>query len=435
MFAAPTTSAKRDPYEVLGVNKGSSSSEIKKAYYGLAKKYHPDTNKDKDAREKFVQIQEAYEILSDDEKRKQYDQFGHGFEGAGAPGGGGGFYGGGFPGGFDPNDIFSQFFGGGFGGGGGTGASRDPFGRTSAGDSIQAPLTLTFMEAVKGATKFVNVDRVTNCFTCHGSGLKAGKKKSSCTVCKGSGVQTIMMGGGFGMQTTCQACGGEGSSIPPNCGCASCNSMGKVKERKTVKVTVPPGVDQGSRLRVSGEGDAPIKGNGPNGDLFVTLNIEASKIFRRQDSDIFVEAKIPFHKALLGGRIRIPTVDGDVELKVPSGSQPGDNISLRGRGIQRLRGISRGDQVVTLKVELPRSLRGKQKEIIEQYAGLVDEEYRPKKETTKATTPDTPPPSPEDEDENSKSDKGFFKNAFGKIKDRICHEDEGNSDENKKEKK
>ncbi|KAG1356220.1 hypothetical protein G6F62_002138 [Rhizopus arrhizus] len=420
---APATSAKKDPYEVLGVKKNASTSEIKKAYYGLAKKYHPDTNKDKDAREKFVQIQEAYEILSDDEKRKQYDQFGHGFEG-GAPGGGG-FHGSGFPGGFDPNDIFSQFFGGGFGGGG---PSRDPFGRASAGDNIQTPLTLTFMEAVKGATKFVDVDRVTNCTTCRGSGLKPGKSKDTCKVCHGSGVQTIMMGGGFGMQTTCQSCSGEGFSVPPGCGCSTCNSMGKVRERKTVQVTVPPGVDQSSRIRVAGEGDAPLKGIGPNGDLFVTLNIQPSKIFRRQDTDIFVDAKIPFYKAILGGRIRIPTVDGDVELKVPAGSQPGDNIALRGRGIQRLRSTTRGDQIVTLDVKFPRSLKGRQKEIIEEYASLVDEEYRPKEEPIKASTPDTPPPSPkmspESDEESKKNDKGFFKNAFGKFKDKICPEDE-----------
>ncbi|CAO3627950.1 unnamed protein product [Mucor fragilis] len=429
---APTSAPKKDPYEVLGVKKSSTASEIKKAYYGLAKKYHPDTNKDKDAREKFVQIQEAYEILSDEQKRQQYDQFGHGFEG-GAPGGGnpyGGFGGGGgFPGGFDPNDIFSQFFGGGFGGRAG-GGGADPFhNRPSPGDDLQVPLTLTFMEAVKGATKFVQVNKVTNCDTCHGSGLGEGKKKETCQVCHGSGVQTIMMGG-FHMQTACQSCGGAGSSIPAGCGCPSCNSMGKVRERKTVKVTVPPGVDQNSRIRVTGEGDAPLKGDGPNGNLFVTLNIQASKIFRRQDSDIFVDAKIPFYKAMLGGRIRIPTVDGDVDVKVPSGAQPGDNIALRGRGIQRLRSNARGDQIVTLKVEFPRSLKGKQKEIIQEYAALVDEEYRPKEEPPIQVAPDTPPPSPSsenvpgDEDSGDKKEGGFFKNAFGKIKGKICHDED-----------
>lgn len=251
----------------------------------MAKKYHPDTNKDKDAREKFVQIQEAYEILSDDQKRQQYDQFGHGFDGGmGGGGGPGGFHGGGgFPGGFDPNDIFSQFFGGGFGGrgpaAGAAGGGGDPF-RQSPGEDLQVPLTLSFMEAVKGTTKFVNINRVTNCDTCHGSGLGVGKKKETCSVCHGSGVQTIMMGG-FHMQAACQSCGGAGSSIPPGCGCSSCNSMGKVRENKTVKVNVPAGVDQNQRIRVTGEGDVPLKGNGPNGDLFVTLNV-GSSVERRQ---------------------------------------------------------------------------------------------------------------------------------------------------------
>ncbi|CAO3656656.1 unnamed protein product [Mucor fragilis] len=374
-----------DPYKVLGVSKSSSQSDIKKAYYKLAKQYHPDTNKDKDAREKFVHIQEAYEILSDEQKRSQYDQYGHGFEGAGMGGSGGpgGFYGGGaagsasggFPGGFDPNDIFSQFFGGGFSGGFGSGAAggADPF-RTMSGEDIQVPLTIDFMDAVKGAKKYVTVNPVTTCNTCHGSGIKSGKKKTQCGVCHGSGVQTVQMSG-FNMQTACQACGGAGSSIPHDAKCSTCDSVGKVRERKQVEVTIPAGVDNNSRIRVPGAGDAPIKGKGPNGDLFVSLNIQPSKVFRRQDADIFYDAKIPFHKALLGGRIRIPTIDGEVDLKIPSGSQPEDNIALRGRGIQRLRGSSRGDQIVQLKVELPRNLRGKQKEIIEKYASLVDKEY------------------------------------------------------------
>ncbi|KAI8384277.1 uncharacterized protein BYT42DRAFT_493002 [Radiomyces spectabilis] len=451
-MTGPQFAAKRDPYEVLGVKKDASSSEIKKAYYGLAKKYHPDTNKDKDAREKFVQIQEAYEILSDDQKRQQYDQFGHGFDGAAGAGGPGGFHqGGGFPGGFDPNDIFSQFFGGGFGGGGGGAGGfggADPF-RNVAGDDIQVPLTLTFMEAVKGTTKYVTVNKVTGCNTCHGSGLKAGKQKQQCRVCHGTGVQAIAMGG-FHMQTTCQACGGAGSSIPPGAGCTSCNSVGKVRERKSVQVNVPPGVDHTSRICVSGEGDAPIKGHGPNGDLFVSLNILPSKIFRRQDADIFVDAKIPFYKAILGGKVRIPTVDGDVELKIPMGSQPGDNVALRGRGVQRLRSTMRGDQIVTIKVELPRNIKGEQRAIIEKYASLVDPEYR-------VDDPPTPPPSPppseppssgasaskgddpvskkKDHDVKSSSDeksgkshdkesKGFFK----KLKEKLCHEDDKKDD-------
>ncbi|CAO3614234.1 unnamed protein product [Cunninghamella blakesleeana] len=447
---------KKDPYEVLGVNKSASQSDIKKAYYALAKKYHPDTNKEKDSREKFVQIQEAYEILSDEQKRQQYDQFGHGFEGG--PGGPGGYQSGGaYPGGFDPNDIFSQFFGGGFGGaaggfggaaGGFGGGGADPF-RNVAGDDLQTPLTLTFMEAVKGTTKFVQVHRVTNCDTCHGSGLKTGMKKENCRVCQGTGVQTISMGG-FHMQTTCQSCGGAGSSIPSGAACSPCGGVGKVRERKSVQVHVPPGVDQSARIRVSGEGDAPIKGTGPNGDLFVNINVLPSKVFRRRDYDILLDAKIPFHKAILGGKIRIPTIDGDVELRIPSGSQPGDNIAMRGRGVQKLRSTVHGDQIVSLKIELPRNLRGEARDIIEKYASLVDEEYR---KPTSNDNPSTPPPSSpsspssnpstdspstnNDKDDNDKSDdnkkSGFFKNAFGKIKDKMCQDDE--EDEKKKKNK
>ncbi|RCH94139.1 hypothetical protein CU098_004792 [Rhizopus stolonifer] len=395
---SPVQQQKLDPYKTLGVPKTASQNDIKKAYYKLAKQYHPDTNKDKDAREKFVQIQEAYEILSDEQKRKQYDQFGHGFEGGAAgPGSSGGFYNSsssssGFPGGFDPNDIFSQFFGGGFSGssagfgsggfsaagfgdaGFGSAAGGGPF-RTMSGEDIQIPLTIEFMEAVKGAKRTVTVNSVTNCPTCHGSGLKSGKSKTQCQVCHGTGMQAVQMGG-FHMQATCQACGGAGSSIPLGSQCGTCNSAGKVRSRKQVEVTIPAGVDNNSRICVPGAGDAPLKGQGPHGDLFVSLNIKPSKVFRRQDADIFYDAKIPFYKAMLGGKVRVPTIDGDVEVKVPSGSQAEDSIALRGRGIQRLRGSSRGDQIVQLKIEFPRSLHGKQRELIEKYAALVDDEYK-----------------------------------------------------------
>ncbi|KAI8072806.1 hypothetical protein BC940DRAFT_364598 [Gongronella butleri] len=463
--ASGPAQAKRDPYEVLGVKKAASSGDIKKAYYALAKQYHPDTNKDKDAREKFMQIQEAYEILSDDEKRQQYDQFGHAFEGGAGPGGYGGAGGQGFPGGFDPNDIFSQFFGGGFSGaagfGGGAGGPRgDPF-QSMQGDDIQAPVTLTFMEAVKGTTKLVDVMRVTNCNTCSGTGLKSGKSKETCRVCHGSGVQTIAMGG-FHMQTTCQACGGAGSSIPAGAGCAPCGGVGKVRERTSVNVKIPPGVDAQSRIRVPGEGDAPVKGTGPNGDLFVSLNILPSKVFRRRNYDILLDTKIPFYKAILGGKIRIPTVDGDVELRIPSGSQPGDNIAMRGRGIQRLHSSMHGDQIVTLQVELPRNVKGEARDLIEQYASLVDDDYRAAAAPAQNTTP--PPPSgptsdndtpnatqgsandassssattnaseePKDASKNDHADDGksdgFFKSAFGKLKGKVCKDDEKKKDE------
>ncbi|ORX49807.1 hypothetical protein DM01DRAFT_1290976, partial [Hesseltinella vesiculosa] len=337
---------RRDPYECLGVPKSASQSEIKKAYYAasslssaLAKKYHPDTNKDKDARLRFTQVQEAYELLSDEKKRAEFDQFGFGFQGTG--GSQGGFYsytstdGHGFPGGFDPNDIFGQFFsGGGYSGGtnytdAGAHAGGDPF-RNLSGESIQAPLTISFMEACKGTKKSVSVQRVINCSTCSGSGMKQGIKRDLCKTCHGSGVQTVQMGG-FHMQTTCSTCAGQGQSIPPGGQCDTCNGLGK---------------------------------------------IQPSKIFKRQDTDVFLDTKIPFYKALLGGKVRIPTIDGDVELKVPKGSQADDKIALRGRGIQRLQSSGRGDQIVTLKIDLPRTMSNEQRSLIETFASLVDRDYQ-----------------------------------------------------------
>ncbi|KAI8581465.1 hypothetical protein K450DRAFT_231441 [Umbelopsis ramanniana AG] len=425
---------KKDPYEVLGISKTASQGDIKKAYYQLAKKYHPDTNKDKDAREKFVEIQGAYEILSDESKKAQYDQYGHSFTDGPGPGGFGGGAGGpgGFPGGFDPNDIFSQFFGGGFGGRASTGpggVGGDPF-RTVAGEDIQTPLTISFMDAAKGATKHVTVDKIVDCPPCKGSGVKAGSSKETCKTCGGSGVQTIMVGG-FHMQTTCGTCGGAGSAIPPGAGCTSCNGIGRVREQKTIQVNIPPGVDNNSRIRVAGEGDAPMKGSGPRGDLFVSLNILPSKIFRRQEADVFVNAKIPFYKAILGGTIRVPTIDGDVELKVPAGSQPEDNISLRSRGIRRLRSTTRGDQIVTLKIELPRSLPEKQKEIIERYAAIVDSDYAPKS-ASDVSSEDHSSSATDDESKGSTDKDGFFKNAFGKFKGKLSSDEEEDQKPNKK---
>ncbi|KAH8550104.1 hypothetical protein BGW37DRAFT_513924 [Umbelopsis sp. PMI_123] len=381
---APSNATKKDPYEVLGISKSASQGDIKKAYYQLAKKYHPDTNKDKDAREKFVEIQGAYEILSDEQKKAQYDQYGHSF--ADGPGGFGGGAGGpgGFPGGFDPNDIFSQFFGGGFGGrasAGPSGVGGDPF-RNVAGEDIQTPLTISFMDAAKGATKYVTVDKIVDCPPCKGSGVKAGSSKETCKTCGGSGVQTILVGG-FHMQTTCSTCGGSGSSIPPGAGCTSCNGIGRI---------LP------------------------------------SKIFRRQDADVFVNAKIPFYKAILGGTVRVPTIDGDVELKVPAGSQPDDNISLRNRGIRRLRSTTRGDQIVTLKIELPRSLPEKQKEIIGRYAAMVDSHYA----KPSASTDDHSSSAKDEESKSSGGKDGFFKNAFGKFKDKLSSDEDQDEKPSKK---
>ncbi|CAO3596770.1 unnamed protein product [Absidia cylindrospora] len=377
-----------DPYSILGVPKSANQGDIKKAYYTLAKKYHPDTNKDKFAHGKFAQVQEAYEILSDKQKRAHYDQFGNGFGDRKAGFGTDGFYGrtGGkqeFTGGFDPNDIF--FGGGGAGqrfhhapgasmGGMGSMGGRKGF-RSMTGENLQTPLTITFMEAVKGAKKDVCIHQVTNCSSCEGSGIKSGTSLHTCKVCHGSGMQTMKVGD-MNMPSSCAACGGAGKSIPSGGECGTCDGIGKVRERKFIQIDIPPGVDNKARIRVAGQGDAPLKGDGPHGDLFVSLNIEPSKIFRRQDKDIFLDAAIPFYKAILGGKVKVPTVDGMVELKIPEGTQVDDKISLKGRGIQQLRGAAPGDQIVTLKVELPRPLDDDyQYSIMRKYAELVDPDY------------------------------------------------------------
>jgi len=305
-----------------------------------------------------------------------------------------------------------------------------------AGEDIQTPLTISFMDAAKGATKYVTVDKIVDCPQCKGSGVKPGRSRESCKTCGGSGVQTILMGG-FHMQTTCGTCGGSGSAIPPGAGCNSCNGIGKVREQKTIQVNIPPGVDNNSRIRVAGEGDAPMKGTGPPGDLFVSLNILPSKIFRRQDADVFVNATIPFHKAILGGTVRVPTIDGDVDLKIPAGSQPEDNISLRNRGIRRLRSTTRGDQIVTLKIDLPRTLQGKQNDLMRQYAAMVDSDYARPTSSGKSKNPakneakneaknDSTNDSTDSDSKGCAGKNGFFKNAFGKIKDKLSSDDENN---------
>ncbi|RUS17922.1 hypothetical protein BC937DRAFT_89348 [Endogone sp. FLAS-F59071] len=431
---------KKDPYEVLSVPKNASQSDIKKAYYALAKKYHPDTNKESDAREKFVQIQEAYQILSDDQKRARYDKFGHSTFDGDSPhrNAGGGFPGGG---GFDPNEIFSSFFGAGFGPRAGGAGGAGGMGAGGIGEDIQKPITLTFMEAAKGTTKNITVNSIVNCQPCGGTGLKMGKQKERCPVCRGSGSQNIIMGG-FNLSTTCQACGGIGAAIPPDAGCPTCDGAGRVEKSKTLQINVPPGLDNNARIRLAEEGDAPLIGKGRNGDLFVLLNILPSKTFRRQDSDVFIDATVPFHLAMLGGHIRVPTIDGDVELKVPEGAQPGDNIILRNRGIQKHRGQGKGDQIVTLKVGLPRTLTDEQRRILLKYAELVDPNYRSSSSAPNpADNPSSHNPSSSSPDANttdnthsakSEDKGGFFENAFGKLKDRINHARHNDEEEDKK---
>ncbi|ORX99267.1 hypothetical protein K493DRAFT_329159 [Basidiobolus meristosporus CBS 931.73] len=359
---ASTQEKKEDAYELLGVARNASQSDIKKSYYKLAKKYHPDTNKDKAAQEKFVKIQEAYEILSDEQKRAAYDQFGHaGFDGN-APPGAGGFPGGDFHG-FNADDIFSQMFGGGFG------RRSNPASQFTVGDDIQVNLAIDFLEAVKGTTKRITVSPVSVCEPCHGEGLKSGKKKETCKVCGGTGQTSYSIGIGM-IASTCNSCAGTGKYIPHSSQCPTCNGVGRVKKPKTVSVNIPAGVDEGVKIRLSNEGDMPVVGKGTAGDLYVRLRVRPSNIFRREGANVFVDAKVPLHTAILGGSIHVPTLDGEVELKIPVGTQPEDVSVLRNRGIKQLNRNAHGDQYVKLKVEIPRNITPRQRELIEEFAGL-----------------------------------------------------------------
>lgn len=378
--ASTPLSAPRDPYQALGVKKDATAAEIKKTYFSLARKFHPDTNPDKNAREKFQEIQEAYEILKDDKKRAAYDQYGSasqqpGFDpdafgqnpfGSGFPG---------FGGGFNPffnasegsqANLFEQLFGGGFAGGSRTRSQN------AKGSDLEASIGISFMEACKGTKKTIEVTPVVDCSPCTGTGLKPGIKRTQCTACNGTGTRTFVVDSGFRMASTCQVCRGVGSVVPQGGNCASCDGLGKVRQQKSVVVNVPAGVEDGMGIRVSGAGDAPISGRGQPGDLIVRVRVLASKLFRRQGINIYHDARIPLHTALLGGRLRVPTLDGEVDVRVPAGTQQGEEMILKGHGLNRVMGHEKGDLFVTFSVQLPRSLTARQREILQQYADDVE---------------------------------------------------------------
>ena len=367
-------SAKRDYYEVLGVGRNATPEEIKKAYKKLAKKYHPDLNPDsKTAEEKFKEVSEAYSVLSDDNQRARYDQFGHeGLNGQGM-GGFGGF--GGFGGqGFDMGDIFSSFFGGGFGG-----QTRDPSAPQRGGD-LRLDLTVTFEEAAKGVEKEVSVTRMEACPDCKGSGAKPGTGRETCSQCNGSGRVRLNQTTPFGQfQTvkTCSACGGSGSIIKEPC--PKCGGSGRVRKHHKIKVNVPAGVDNGSRLRMQGEGEGGVNG-GSNGDLFIYVTVKPHKFFKREGDNVFLEQQISFAEAALGADIEVPTLDGPVKLTIPEGTQTGTTFRLRGRGFPKLRGYGRGDQHVRVKLFTPQRLSDEQKELLRKfdstYAEPVEEDKK-----------------------------------------------------------
>lgn len=340
---------KRDYYEILQVSQNASDDEIKKAYKRLAMKYHPDRNPDDEESEaRFKEIKEAYEVLSDPQKRQAYDQMGH--EGVA---GQGGFGGQGFGGGFDFGDIFEDMFGDMFGGG------RQ---RSRAGSDLQYELNLTLEEAIQGKTVDIQIPTFENCEDCQGSGAKKGTKPETCSKCQGQG-QLYIQQGFLAVQQTCPNCRGMGQIIKDPCG--TCRGEGRRRVEETVAVKIPPGVDTGNRIRISGKGEAGANG-GPAGDLYVLVNVKPHKIFERERNDLKCEIPISFTVAALGGEIEVPTLDGKAKLTIPSETQTGKQLRLRGYGVKSVNTHKPGDLICRVLVETPVNLTDKQKELLQQ---------------------------------------------------------------------
>ena len=361
--------AKRDYYEVLGVDKNATDDEIKKAFRKLARKYHPDVNKDdKNAAEKFKEIGEAYEVLRDPDKRARYDQFGHAGFGQG---------------GFDAGDFdFGNFsgFGGGifddifdmFGGGFGQTRRRGPV----RGADLRYDMEITLEEAAFGVEKDIEIFRMEECYKCHGTGAKSGTKSKTCPTCQGSGQVRKVQNLGpmqFTNVTTCGNCGGSGKIIEQPC--EKCHGSGQSKVSRKINVKIPAGVDTGSRLRMSGEGEAGELG-GPPGDLYIIIRVKPHKLFIRQGDDLIYEAPISFVQATLGDEIEIPTLEEKVKLKIPEGTQPGTRFRLKSKGIQHLKGYGKGDLHVRVKVVIPKNLNDKQRELLSKFAELSGENIK-----------------------------------------------------------
>jgi molecular chaperone DnaJ len=357
-----------DLYKRLDLDKNASEADIKKAYRKLARQYHPDVNKDPGAEDTFKKIQKAYDILSDPQKKAQYDQFGVTDDQPGA-GGFGGFGGAGFDGGFSAEsfeDIFDVFFGGNRRSGRG-GGSRST---ARQGEDLRYDMELTLEEVYKGISKEIDIFHLEKCKTCSGSGAEAGTSKETCSHCQGSGqmrtVQRTMLGN-FSQVTTCHYCNGTGQIIKNPC--KTCHGRGVEKKKKHIKVDIPAGVDQGTRLRVSGEGNHG-EGGGPAGDLYVFLSVKKHKYFRREGDDIYMELELPFTQLILGADIEVPTLDGKTLLKIPAGTQSNTTLRLKGKGIPHLRGYGNGDHYVKIQVVLPKTLSTKEKNLIEELAVL-----------------------------------------------------------------
>lgn len=355
---------KRDYYEVLGVQKGASDDEVKKAHRKLAKQYHPDLNRDNpEAAEKFKELNEAYEVLSDKEKRQKYDQFGFAGVDPSYGGGAGGAYGGGFGDFGDLGDIFSSFFGGGFGGGRSTTRRNAP----QRGESIRQSVILSFEEAAFGCEKEITIDRIENCEECGGTGAAKGTSPETCSNCRGTGTVTQTQRTPLGMfqtQAACPHCHGTGKIVKTPC--SKCSGAGRVRKSRTLKVNIPAGIDEGQSIQLRGQGNAGVNG-GPSGDLLVTVSIRPHPVFTRDGSNVICEIPISFAQAALGDSLQVPTIDGRIEYKIPEGTQTGTVFRMKGKGIQNVNGRGRGDQFVRVNIEVPKNLSEKQKRLLREF--------------------------------------------------------------------
>lgn len=358
---------KRDYYEVLGVDKGASEADIKKAYRKLAKQYHPDVNQgDNTAEAKFKEVSEAYDVLSNPEKKSRYDQFGHAGTDPNGFGGGAGF--GGFDG-FDVGDIFESFFGGGFGRSGG----RSKNGPRKGAD-LRVALEITFEQAAFGVEKEISLNRLNTCDTCKGSGCKPGKEPVVCKHCNGTGQVQIKQNTPFGQfinTKTCDVCGGEGRIITDPC--TTCGGKGKIKKNVKLKINVPAGIDDGQAISLRGEGEPGTKG-GPAGDLLINIRVKPHALFQRQGNDVVCDMPITFVQAVLGAEVEVPTLDGKVKYTVPEGTQTGTVFRIKGKGIPFIRGNGRGDHYIKVYIEVPKKLNDKQKAALKSFAEVSGDE-------------------------------------------------------------
>ncbi len=361
---------KRDYYEVLGVGKNATEQELKKAYRTLAKKYHPDMNPDnKEAEQKFKEINEAYGVLSDPDKKSKYDQFGHAaFD---QTGGAGGF------GGFDFSDIFSSFFGGAGGFGGGSSSANRPM----AGEDVFTRIDISFEEAAFGCKKEISFNHIEKCSDCNGTGAERGTKPETCSNCRGTGQVSVRQNTAFGMfqsSRPCPNCKGSGKIIKSPC--KNCNGRAYVKLKKKLEVSIPAGIDNGMRIALRNEGDCGRNG-GPNGDLILEVRVRRHSIFEREGNNLYCEIPVAFTEAALGAEIDVPTLEGNVKYTIPEGTQTGASFKLGGKGIADINTKRKGDLIFSVNIEVPRNLNAKQKELLEEFAKSCNESNNSKKST------------------------------------------------------